>query len=83
MPDYLGGSYGHEKADPIRPADPFRNADSPTSAQGRGRDCRCGGSTATYIYDASGRRVQKIVGSTATSFVYDLAGRVIADYQTP
>ncbi|MGB6481991.1 MAG: RHS repeat-associated core domain-containing protein [Candidatus Acidiferrales bacterium] len=42
-----------------------------------------GGSTAAYLYDASGRRVEKTVGSTSTAFIYDLAGRIIADIQTP
>lgn len=42
-----------------------------------------GGSTAAYLYDAGGRRVEKTVGSTSTTFIYDLDGRIIADIQTP
>src|SRR5689334_17580688 len=39
-----------------------------------------GGSTATYGYDADGRRVSRVVGGVETDYIYDLAGRVVADY---
>ncbi|MFY9531631.1 MAG: RHS repeat-associated core domain-containing protein [Candidatus Acidiferrales bacterium] len=38
-----------------------------------------GGSTATYIYDALGRRVRKVVGSTTIDYVYDPGGHVVLD----
>ncbi len=38
-----------------------------------------GGSTATYVYDANGRRVRKVVGSTTIDYVYDLGGHVVLD----
>jgi YD repeat-containing protein len=38
------------------------------------------GNAATYEYDADGRRVKKIVGSTATWFVYDVSGQLAAEY---
>ncbi|MFI5059357.1 MAG: RHS repeat-associated core domain-containing protein [Candidatus Acidiferrales bacterium] len=37
------------------------------------------GNTATYSYDALGRRVEKIVGTTRTDYVYDLSGNVVAE----
>lgn len=39
-----------------------------------------GGSTATYVYDASGRRASKTVSGVETDFYYDLSGHVIATY---
>ncbi|HVB57031.1 MAG TPA: RHS repeat-associated core domain-containing protein [Candidatus Acidoferrales bacterium] len=39
-----------------------------------------GGSTASYIYDAEGRRVQKTAAGVTTNYVYDLAGHVMAEY---
>jgi RHS repeat-associated protein len=38
-----------------------------------------GGSTATYVYDASGLRVEKVVGSTRTDYLYDLSSNVISE----
>jgi RHS repeat-associated protein len=38
-----------------------------------------GGATATYTYDANGRRVQKIAGGATTEYLYDLSGNVVAD----
>jgi RHS repeat-associated protein len=38
-----------------------------------------GGSTATYSYDAVGRRVEKILGTTRTDYVYDLSGNVVSE----
>ncbi|HKS79977.1 MAG TPA: RHS repeat domain-containing protein [Candidatus Acidoferrales bacterium] len=37
------------------------------------------GSTATYLYDADGRRVQKTTASGTVNYVYDLAGHEIAE----
>jgi RHS repeat-associated protein len=39
-----------------------------------------GGATASYIYDALGRRVRKTTGSTWTDYVYDLAGNVVYEF---
>ncbi len=39
-----------------------------------------GGSTATYTYDAAGRRVQKTAGGNVTIYLYDLAGHVLSEY---
>jgi len=36
-----------------------------------------GGSTASYVYDALGRRAQPKVGANTVDFIYDQAGRVI------
>ncbi len=38
-----------------------------------------GGAVASYVYDAHGRRVEKIAGSTQTHYLYDLAGNVVAE----
>jgi RHS repeat-associated protein len=38
-----------------------------------------GGSTASYVYDAEGRRVQKTAGGAQTNYIYDLAGQVITE----
>jgi len=38
-----------------------------------------GGSTASYLYDASGRRVRKAVGSAQTNYIYGLDGNVISE----
>ncbi len=38
-----------------------------------------GGSTATYIYDANGRRVRKTTSAGSIDFLYDLAGHQIAE----
>lgn len=38
-----------------------------------------GGTTASYLYDASGRRVQKAVGSSQTQYIYDLSGNVASE----
>jgi len=38
------------------------------------------GSTATYVYDAGGTRVRRIVGGVAYDDVYDLGGHVISDF---
>jgi RHS repeat-associated protein len=38
-----------------------------------------GGSIATYIYDANGRRVRKSTTGASEDFLYDLAGHEIAD----
>ena len=37
------------------------------------------GSTATYVYDVEGRRVQKTSAAGAVSYVYDLAGRQMGE----
>jgi RHS repeat-associated protein len=38
-----------------------------------------GGQTATYVYDAMGRRAQKVANSTTTTYLYDLSNRVVAE----
>jgi RHS repeat-associated protein len=38
-----------------------------------------GGNTATYVYDAEGRRVEKSVAGLRTDFVYDPSGNVVAE----
>jgi RHS repeat-associated protein len=38
-----------------------------------------GGATATYLYDATGRRVQKAVASGQTQYIYDLGGNVASE----
>jgi len=38
-----------------------------------------GGGTASYVYDAEGRRVRKTTGSTSVDYLYDLAGHVISE----
>jgi RHS repeat-associated protein len=35
-----------------------------------------GGNTATYVYDATGKRIEKIVGGSDSQYLYDIAGRV-------
>ncbi len=35
---------------------------------------------ALYLYDAEGRRVSKVAGSTTTDYVYDLSRRIVAEY---
>lgn len=40
-----------------------------------------GGSTATYVYDAEGRRVQKSAGGVTTEYLHDLSGGVVVEYQ--
>jgi RHS repeat-associated protein len=40
-----------------------------------------GGSTATYVYDANGRRVEKTVGGVTKGYLYDIAGNVSAEMQ--
>jgi len=42
-----------------------------------------GGSTASYVYDALGRRVRKTVGTAWTDYVYDLSGNVVTEYIGP
>jgi RHS repeat-associated protein len=37
------------------------------------------GATATYVYNAEGRRVQKTTSSGTVEYVHDLAGRVVAE----
>jgi len=39
-----------------------------------------GGGTATYVYDARGRRVRKTVGGANTDFIYGLSGNVVAEW---
>ncbi|QQS48000.1 MAG: RHS repeat protein [Acidobacteriota bacterium] len=39
-----------------------------------------GGTTSHYVYDADGRRVRRIVGSTETWQVYGMEGELIAEY---
>jgi len=39
------------------------------------------GAIGTYTYDADGRRVRKVAGSTTTDYIYDLAGSVVAEKQ--
>ena len=38
-----------------------------------------GGSTATYVYDAMGNRVQKTAGSSTANYLYDLDGNITTD----
>jgi RHS repeat-associated protein len=38
-----------------------------------------GGSTATYVYDAEGRRVSKTAGGATTGYVYDAMGQILTD----
>lgn len=38
-----------------------------------------GGSTAAYVYDAMGHRVQKIAAGSTTNYFYDLGGNVISE----
>jgi RHS repeat-associated protein len=38
-----------------------------------------GGTTASYVYDVEGRRVEKSVGTTKTEYLYDLNGNVISE----
>jgi len=40
-----------------------------------------GGTTASYAYDPTGRRVQKTMSVTTTSYVYNLAGNVLFETQ--
>ena len=37
------------------------------------------GSTAPYVYDANGQRVQKTTSSGTVSYLYDLAGHQITE----
>jgi RHS repeat-associated protein len=37
---------------------------------------------ADYVYDGSGKRIKKIVGTTQTIFVYNAGGQLVAEYQT-
>lgn len=39
-----------------------------------------GGATATYVYDAEGRRSTKTTGGIVSDYVYDLSGRAVAIY---
>lgn len=39
-----------------------------------------GGSTASYVYDAFGNRVQKTAGGVSTQYYYDFSGKLIATY---
>ena len=39
----------------------------------------CSTAAACYIYDATGRRAQKIIGSTKTNYLFDLSGHVVAE----
>jgi RHS repeat-associated protein len=41
-----------------------------------------GGSTAAYVYDANGQRVQKTTSSGTVSYVYDLAGHQVAEFNS-
>jgi RHS repeat-associated protein len=38
------------------------------------------GTVTTYAYDGEGRRVKKVVGTTATFYVYNASGQLIAEY---
>jgi RHS repeat-associated protein len=38
-----------------------------------------GGSTAAYVYDAEGRRVQKTTAAGTVNYVYDIAGQQVAE----
>lgn len=38
------------------------------------------GATASYMYDAQGRRVRKTTPSLWTDYIYDLAGNVVSEY---
>jgi RHS repeat-associated protein len=40
-----------------------------------------GGTTASYLYDPLGRRVQKTAGGVTRYYLYDLASRVVAEQQ--
>jgi len=39
-----------------------------------------GGSTASYVYDAGGRRVRKTSGGTTTDYLYDLSDEIFATF---
>src|SRR5215813_12109084 len=39
-----------------------------------------GGATATYVYDAMGRRARRTTSAGTTDYVRDLAGNIVADY---
>lgn len=39
------------------------------------------GTTATYAYDADGRRVSRTASGATTTYLYDPAGRIVADIQ--
>ena len=39
-----------------------------------------GGATASYAYDADGRRVQKISGGVTTGYLYDTTGHVVTEF---
>jgi RHS repeat-associated protein len=41
-----------------------------------------GGNTASYLYDATGRRSRKTVGSAWTDFIYDLSGNVLTEFNS-
>jgi len=41
-----------------------------------------GGATATYLYDALGRRVEKVTGATKRDYLYDLSGSAITQWCT-
>ncbi|MGH9687972.1 MAG: RHS repeat domain-containing protein [Candidatus Acidiferrales bacterium] len=43
----------------------------------------CSTATACYLYDAQGRRTQKITGSNNTGYTYDLSGRVNSEWCQP
>ncbi|PYV68464.1 MAG: hypothetical protein DMG96_36360 [Acidobacteria bacterium] len=46
-------------------------------AQVDGTYGNCSTATACYLYDADGKRVQKVTGATQTIYLYDLSGKVI------
>ncbi|MGH9739305.1 MAG: RHS repeat-associated core domain-containing protein [Candidatus Acidiferrales bacterium] len=43
----------------------------------------CSTATACYLYDAQGRRTQKIIGSNNMGYTYDLSGRVNSEWCEP
>ena len=40
-----------------------------------------GGSTASYVYDASGQRIRKVATGVTTDYVYDTSGSIAAEIQ--
>jgi RHS repeat-associated protein len=40
------------------------------------------GTTASYVYDASGRRMQKTTAGTTVNYIYDLNGHVVTEYSS-
>ncbi len=63
-------------------SDPATNATYAYDAENRLVSANSTLGSATYVYDASGLRVRKVVaGGATTDYIYDLAGSVIAEKQ--